>query len=298
MKMQSTPGPWRAEVLALGAVFFWSTVATAFKWTLRWIDPLDMLLVASWTSLLIYGVAMIRQRLWMVFLNLPGRDRWFLFLLGSLNPTLYYIVLFNAYHRLPAQIAQPLNYTWPMVLSLLAIPLLRQRFRLLDFIGLLLGFFGVWLVSSQGNPGRLEVSDPLGVTLAVGSSVLWATYWLLNVRIPAPEIVKLFGNFLFGAPFITLLWLGHHPHPMPFKGFVGGIYVGIFEMGWTFLLWMKALRRATATARVANLVYLSPVVSLFFIWGILKEPIYWTTPMGLALILAGIWVQRRGRPTP
>jgi len=291
--------PQRAETLALLAVFFWSTVATAFKWTLRYVEPVDLLAVASLTSLAIYGLTLLRQGLWVKFRALQRSIRLQLLALGILNPLLYYLVLFTAYHRLPAQVAQPLNYTWPMVLSLLSVPMLHHRVRLGDVAGLLLGFLGVWLVSSQGNPGALEVSDPWGVTLAIGSSGIWATYWLLNVRIQAPEEVKLFTNFLLGTPLVLGVWMVfHHPHRLPVQGIGGGIYVGFFEMGWTFLLWMKALRRTPNAAGIANLVYLSPILSLFFIWAVLKEAIFWTTPLGLALILTGIWAQRRSQQTP
>ena len=60
-----------------------------------------------------------------------------------LNPVLYYLVLFEAYDRLPAQIAQPLNYTWAITLALLAVPLLGQRLSGRDMLAVLLGYGGV-----------------------------------------------------------------------------------------------------------------------------------------------------------
>ena len=60
-----------------------------------------------------------------------------------LNPVLYYLVLFEAYDRLPAQIAQPLNYTWAIVLALLAVPVLGQRLTLRMGLGIFIGYLGV-----------------------------------------------------------------------------------------------------------------------------------------------------------
>jgi drug/metabolite transporter (DMT)-like permease len=75
------------------------------------------------------------------------------------------------------------------------------------------------------------------------------------------------------------------------RGAVASVYIGLFEMGITFLFWLKALTLATTTAKVSNLVYLAPFLSLFFVHYILHEPVYYTTPIGLILIISGIFVQ-------
>jgi drug/metabolite transporter (DMT)-like permease len=75
------------------------------------------------------------------------------------------------------------------------------------------------------------------------------------------------------------------------KGAVGAVYIGIFEMGITFLFWLKALQLATTTDKVSNLVYLAPFFSLILLHFIIHEPVYYTTPVGLLLIIAGIFVQ-------
>jgi drug/metabolite transporter (DMT)-like permease len=62
-------------------------------------------------------------------------------------------------------------------------------------------------------------------------------------------------------------------------------------MGITFFFWLKALQLASTTAKVSNLVYLSPFLSLFLVHFILHEPVYYTTPIGLVFIIAGIFVQ-------
>jgi drug/metabolite transporter (DMT)-like permease len=65
----------------------------------------------------------------------------------------------------------------------------------------------------------------------------------------------------------------------------------MFEMGITFFFWLKALQLARTTAKVSNLVYLAPFLSLFLVHYILHEPVYYTTPIGLILIISGIFVQ-------
>ena len=65
------------------------------------------------------------------------------------------------------------------------------------------------------------------------------------------------------------------------------------EMGITFLVWDRALKLAENTARVANLIYLTPFLSLLLIGGVLSEKIMVSTVAGLILIVAGILIARR-----
>ena len=77
---------------------------------------------------------------------------------------------------------------------------------------------------------------------------------------------------------------------------MGSAYVGAFEMGVTFVLWLLALRHAANPAMVGNLSFLSPVASVFIIRLVVGEPLKTSTLIGLPLILAGLAVQNwRGR---
>ena len=70
------------------------------------------------------------------------------------------------------------------------------------------------------------------------------------------------------------------------------LYVGLFEMGLTYVLWLKALQLSSTTAKVSNLVYISPFLSLMFVSIAVGETIYFYTIAGLALIVGGIVLQR------
>ncbi len=119
--------------------------------------------------------------------------------LGLLNPFLYYLILFEAYARLPAQIAQPLNYTWAITLALLAVPILRQRMTLRMFFGMLVSYGGVTILLSQGRLDGFASVDTFGVVLALGSTLVWATYWLATVRTREDPLVMMTASFAVGA---------------------------------------------------------------------------------------------------
>ena len=59
------------------------------------------------------------------------------------------------------------------------------------------------------------------------------------------------------------------------------------------MCWLKALSRSTSAARVGQLIYLSPFLSMLFIRMVLKESIHPATAVGVILIVGGIVVQQR-----
>ncbi len=277
------------------AIFFWSTVPTVFKISLGELDVLTMLTIAVITSTLVLLIVVVYSGKWHLIRENSGKDLLNSAILGLVNPFLYYLILLKAYKLLPAQVAQPLNMIWPIILVFLSGPLLGQKIERKSFIALFISFIGVYLISSQGTPFHPGGSDLTGVLMAAGSSIFWAFYFILNVKDKRDEAVKLFLNFLFGSAYLltAMILTGNCQPVISFKGAAGSVYIGIFEMGLTFFFWLKALSLATTTDKVSNLVYFAPFISLLFVHFFLNEPVYYTTPAGLLLIIAGILIQNR-----
>jgi len=286
----------KSYLLASLAVLFWSTIATAFKIGLSELTPGQLLLVASCTSVVVLTVISIIDGKLMQILRVRPADILMSALLGLLNPFIYYLILLEAYSLLPAQVAQPLNMIWPIVLVFLSVPLLKQKIPARSFLSLFISFAGVYLVSSQGKPFNPGTSDWLGVLLATGSSVFWALYFILNLKDKRAESNKLLLNFIISTIYIAIyLAVSGGFGSFSTKGLLAGIYTGIFEMGLTFYLWLTALKLATSSDKISNLVFLAPFLSLLFISIFLGEEIYLTTFFGLLLIIGGIIYQKTGK---
>ena len=280
---------------ALAAVGLWSTVATAFKITLRSLSPEALLFYASLISLFFFGLLLWRQgrlgEAWSLARRYPGR----ILLLGSINPFVYYLTLFHAYDLLPAQEAQAINYSWGILLALLSVPILGQRLRGRDLLAAALCYLGVLVIATRGDLLSLHFHSLPGLLFALASTLLWALYWLFNTRIDAEPLPLLFLNFLTGTVLLTLYLLvvkGGVEILTP-AGALGALYVGLFEMGLTFVLWLRAMKLTDSAARIANLIYLSPFLSLIFIHFIVGEEIFSSTLVALALILGGLGIQQR-----
>lgn len=285
----------QSYIYALTAIFFWSTVPTAFKISLAELPILHMLTIASVTSACILYFLILKDGKTGLLRDSTRKDLIKSAILGLINPFLYYLILLRAYQLLPAQVAQPLNMIWPIILVFLSVPILKQKIAAKSFLALFISFAGVYIISSQGKPFSPGNANLEGVLLATGSSFFWAFYFILNVKDKRDEAVKLFFNFLFGSIYlITALAIsGAWPDSISVKGIASSVYAGIFEMGITFYFWLKALQLSATTDKVSNLVYLAPFLSLIFVHFILHEPVYFTTPAGLLLIISGILIQNR-----
>ncbi len=278
----------KAYLLAISAVLLWSTVATAFKTALAGMTYTNLLFISSFVSFIILLILLfVKQTLFSAF-NLSFKEWVSSAVMGFLNPFLYYMVLLKAYSLLPAQIAQPLNYTWPVVLVFLSAPFLGHRITLKTIAALLISFLGVFVISFQGK-WNFTISSPFGVFLAAGSSIIWSVFWLMNMKDKRPEIQKLFLNFFFGLVYISIYMFFVEPIKIHFdKSFFASVYVGFFEMGITFILWLAALQYSSSPEKISSLVFLSPFLSIFFISTFLHENIHSSTIIGLCLIVAGI----------
>ncbi len=283
----------KAYLLAIIAVMFWSTMSSAFKLTLRYTDFLNLLLFSSFFSIIIlFTILSLQQKLHLlreITLSSLGRSA----VLGLLNPFLYYVVLFKAYSLLMAQEAGTLNYTWPIVLVLLSIPILKQKINWLSLIAIILSFLGIVVISTHGRVLKLEFSDPFGVALAVGSAIFWSLFWIFNVKDKRDDVIKIFLNICFGFIYILITILCFYKIDFPeTRGLLGSLYIGIFEMGITYVIWLKALKLSSTTAKVSNLVYLSPFIALIIIRFAVGEHILLSTIIGLLLIVSGIILQK------
>jgi drug/metabolite transporter (DMT)-like permease len=290
----------QAYTYALLAVLCWSTIGSAFKISLRYLDFLTLLLFASFVAAVVLFVILLLQGKLKLLADLKKQDLLSSAFLGLLNPFLYYVVLLKAYELLPAQEAGTLNYIWPLALVLLSIPMLRQKITLWSVMAILVSFSGIVMISTHGQILSFHFSSPAGVALALGSAIFWAFYWIFNMKDRREEVSKLFLNFCFGFFYIfltiailRLLGLNWSRYPLlPWQGIVGSVYLGIFEMGITFILWMMALKLSSTTAKVSNLIYLSPFISLILIRFFVGEVILISTVVGLTFIVGGIIIQQ------
>lgn len=279
----------RPVILASVAVMSWSTVATAFKVALQTMTTFEMLFVACATALIIFTFWMLATGSWHE-LRLLTPNLWVRFaILGLIAPVVYYLMLFKAYDLLPAQIAQPINYIWPILLAVLIAVVEKKPVPKSKYAGMAVSLGGVVFISLGGTGITGEISAP-GIILAIVSAMLWGIYWLINdsLKSKVSEIPALFLTFFFGMMY---LFIGNFFQPIEHlepRSLFAGIYIGAFEMGIPFICFGMAIRETRNPALINQLCYLAPFLSLFIISLVLDETIVTSTYIGLSLIVGGI----------
>ncbi|MBU1341727.1 MAG: DMT family transporter [Proteobacteria bacterium] len=281
--------------LALGflTVLFWSTSATAFKITLRYIDVLQLLFYAIITATVIFGTYLVANKKFREIFKLQPREYVFYLVMGFLNPFVYYWMAVKAYDLLPAQIVQPINYTWVITLSLLSIPFLKQAVSKIQIAASLICYASVVVLSYRNNTAPGSEINYFGVFLAISCTIIWALYWIYNVRSKHDPIIAIFLNFFFSIPFIGVACFSLSSFELKhLEGLYGAVWVGCFEFGFAFITWISALRSSSNTHGVTNLIFLTPFISLIFIHNVLGEEILLQTYIGFMLIISGIVWQK------
>ena len=286
--------PERSLILALIAILCWSSIGSAFRLTLNIIPPHLLLFYALLTALLFTGSYILVKGHFRRLFQYTSRQYAQSAFIALLNPFIYYLLLLHAYDILPTQVAGTINYIWPIILVILSAVILKQKVGLKGFLACVVSFSGLVLIVTRGDFSSFSFSNPIGVVYILCCSIFFALYWILNLKDSRSAEDKLFLTYFFAVLYlIPLLYFTPQSLLIPLKGLLGSVYIGIFEMGLTFLLWLKALQITNNTARLSNLVFLSPFISLFFISILIGETIALSTFVGLLLIVLGILLSQK-----
>ena len=283
----------KAYIFAGIVIFFWSTVATAFKLVLVYLEPIQLVLYSTFFSVIVLFLITMMQDKLKLIKNFSKPDLMLCAFLGFLNPCLYYILLFKGYDILPAQEAMVINFSWPIMIIILSIPILKQKIDIKTFLAIIICYLGVVVIASKGDVLSMHFESPLGVGYILITTVVWSLFWLLNTKNTNDSVVSLFLIFLFSLPYIFLIAVLNDDLVIPSaRGLIGSAYIGLFEMGVSVVLWQLALKTSTTVSRVASLVFVTPFLSLLVLYFVLKEAILPSTIIGVILICLGLILQK------
>ena len=283
----------KAYLFAGIAIFFWSTVATAFKLALEHLEPIQLVFYSTLFSVIVlFFIALIQGKIGLIK-SFSKRALMQCAFLGLLNPCLYYIILFKGYDILPAQEAMVINFSWPIMIVILSIPILKQKIDIKSFLSIIVCYVGVVVIATKGDVFSMHFENFLGVVYILITTVIWSLFWLFNTKNSNDSVVSLFLIFLFSLPYILIITYFSDSFVIPsLKGVIGSAYIGLFEMGISVVLWQSALKISTTVSRVASLVFITPFLSLLILHFVLKEDILASTIFGVILICSGLILQK------
>ena len=217
-----------------------------------------------------------------------------------LVPLLYFVAI----SRLPVGIALLLEYTAPLLVTLWARVVQRQRVRRRIWIGLALSLTGLAGIAEIWRGFTL---DGLGALAGGGAAVLLACYYLLGARGVAQRDTLSLTTWAFGtaavAGLITQAIGINAGGWAPLTADTGGVpvpvlctYVVVLGSIAPYLLLAAALRHLPATS-VSIIGMIEPVIAAAVAWLVLGASEALTTGqlLGGALVLAGVALAETAR---
>lgn len=219
------------------------------------------------------------------------------FLLGALNFSFFWAMLFVSAYRLPGGVAATVGAVQPLIVILLSRVLLGSPIRALSVIAGLAGIVGVGLLVL--TPGaRL---DPLGVLagLAGAVSMAFGTVLSRHWTPPVPPLTFTAWQLAAGGLLLVPVALILEPSlpPLTPANVLGFAYLGLIGAAFTYLLWFRGLSRLEPSA-VSPLGFLSPVVAILLGWGVLDERLTSVQALGILVVFASVWLSQRAQLIP
>ncbi|MGH6809388.1 MAG: EamA family transporter [Ensifer adhaerens] len=219
------------------------------------------------------------------------------FLLGALNFSFFWAMLFVSAYRLPGGVAATVGAIQPLIVILLSRVFLGSPIRALSIVAGVAGIVGVGLLVL--TPGA--TLDPLGVVagLAGAVSMAFGTVLSRHWAPPVPPLTFTAWQLAAGGLLLVPVALFFEPAlpTLTAENVAGLAYLGLIGAAFTYLLWFRGLSRLEPSA-VAPLGFLSPVVAILLGWGVLDERLTPVQAMGILVVLVSVWLSQRAQLAP
>ncbi len=226
--------------------------------------------------------------------RLPQGAWWLrVFILGALNFSVFWSMLFVSAYGLPGGAAATVGAVQPLVVVFLASWVLGSALRPASVLAALAGLAGVALLVL--TPGvRL---DAMGIAAGLAGAVSMACGTVLTRKWRPPVPLLTFTAWQLTAGGLLLLpvalWAGpDFPAPTP-GHLIGLAWLGLVGAALTYVLWFRGITRLEPNM-VAPLGFLSPLTAILLGWVFLGQTLTSVQMAGVALVLGGIWLGQKG----
>ena len=280
----------RNYLYAGAAILLWSTIATISKLLLDKMNSYQVLMVSSlFAAAILFLVSVINGRIKLLSAY-RAKDYLLTLLIGIPGTFMYYVFLYLGTERMAASQAFMINYLWPIMSIIFACIILKEKLTARKCLAVSLSFLGVITVAGDDiinfNPETLA-----GVLLCALAAASYGAFTALNRKWNYDDTITVMLSY-FATFILTLvinLFMGEELTLGAYE-ILGFAWNGIFTMGIATVAWALALKSG-GTARISNLAYVTPFLSLVWTFFILHEPIKPLSIFGLAIIVLGIFIQ-------
>lgn len=216
------------------------------------------------------------------------------FVLGALNFSFFWAMLFISAYRLPGGVAATVGAIQPLIVVVLARLLIGTTIRSIALVAGIVGMTGVGLLVLTPSAAL----DPVGIAAGLAGAISMAFGTVLTRRWTPPVSSLAFTAWQLTTGGILLLpvaLLIEPALPAPsMANILGMAWLGLIGAAFTYLLWFRGLARLDPGA-VASLGFLSPLVATLLGWGVLGQNLTPLQISGMAAVLVSVWLAQRAQ---
>ena len=272
-------------------VFIWATMAAITKMLLFDIPNLETLGISSIFAFAFLLIVNIKNGSIRKMKMYSAKNYLIMAGLGFLGLFMYSALYYYGISQLTSQDACILNYLWPIMLVVFSCIILKEKFTAIKAGAMICSFVGI-IILSGGSSAVSTGNTTLGIISCIVAAVCYGLFAVLNKKADYDQNITMMVIWLVVAVCSTILGLITETW-VPIEGmqWAGIIWLGVFIDAVAYLLWALALRGAENTAKIANLAYLTPFLSLVVSAIVLGEQITIRAIIALVFIVGGILFQ-------
>ncbi len=284
----------KSYLYAATAILCWSTVATVVKLLLGSHTGMQVLFISSFFAFIFLLVMNIATGNIKKLKEYTPRDYVTTVLIGLPGTFLYYVFYYSGTARMPASQAFIINYLWPIMSVVFACIILREKMTVRKAVAIAMSFVGVMIVTGA-DLSELNGDTLLGALFCILGAVSYGVYTALNQRKHYDKRISMMFFYLTSFVLTGIINLCTVGLPrIDLLQTLGFAWNGIFTMAIANTAWMLALESGK-TAKISNLAYITPFLSLIWTAVFLKEEISLFSVLGLAVIVLGIFIQLKDK---
>lgn len=276
---------------ALITILIWASMATMVKVLLADIPNLQALAVSGVFAFLFLLLMNVMTGKLKEMKQYRAKDYCCMAGLGFLGLFLYSALYYYGIGQLGAQEACILNYLWPMMIVLFSCLILKERVTVLKCVAMGCSFLGI-VILSLGKSEATGGNTAAGMVACIVAAACYGLFSVLNKKADLDQ------NITMMIIWLTVAVCSFAVGPLledwaPIRGvqWLGILWLGVMTDAVAYLLWALALKGAEDTAKIANLAYLTPFLSVVCSAIVLKEKIKLQALAALVLIIGGILLQ-------
>lgn len=284
----------KGHLLALITILIWGTASVSSKILINSFSPVELFfyrIIIAYGALLIICPRFIKYKsLWEEFIFAGA---------GLTGVTMYFIFQNTALVYTYASNTAVLISVSPFFTAVLAHFFLKdEELSVNFFIGFAISILGIILIGYNGN--HVLRLNPIGDIFALLSALAWALYCILMKKISTYKYNPILYTrkiIFYGIIFlIPVMVYDNFQFSLEQFDNMGNIlnmlYLGLGASAATYVTWNYALGILGAVKTSAYL-YISPIITIIVSTIVLKEKVTIISMLGVALILAGIYLSEK-----